>query len=274
MSSIVKVFDELLRFGIPYVAEKAEEVWIVKTDEVSNFINVMPTAFLLSLLTVSLVKSTLKGKINNEKTLLFVYFGMLALLPYALGNLLSLWQIDARYFIFPSHILIIFPATVFFMHIFVRKSGSLRNIVAFIITTLYVLSTIMSPSFLHERSPAYSRLIPTDSEIVAVEYVLSGLNAPPHKDLQIVADWPFYAYVRSVLYTKYMNLEEIVKIPILMFEPAWKIESVIICRQYFYSSTFLERVSPYVSILNEVKRKSLLDRIFDSGSAFVVLTKI
>ncbi|MEM4889510.1 MAG: hypothetical protein QXJ64_08745 [Thermosphaera sp.] len=274
ISLIVKALYELLRFGIPKTTEKAKEVLIIEIGEVDNFINVMPTAFLLSLMTVSLIKLVLEEKINGRKTLLFIYFGMLSLFFYTLGNILSIWKIDNRYFIFPSYILIVFPAVAFFMRIFIGKysSFSLRNFMTFMTITLYVLSTIMSPSFLHEINPVYSRLIPMDSETVAVEYVLSGLNASSYKGLQIVADWPFYAYVRSILHTKYMNLERDLKIPMLMFEPAKGMESIIICRRYFYESTFLGSVSPYVSILYEVKRKTLLNKIFDSGSTFVVFT--
>lgn len=270
ISSVTKVLDELLKFGVPYTAEIVENVWLVKSNEFDNFVNMLPTAFLLSVITVFLIKSVLDEKVYDKKTLLFTYLSLLPLFFYILGHFTALWRIDARYFIFPFHILSVFSVTAILKYIFVRNFGSLRGyFMAFVVIALYVLSTIMSPSFLHERSPAYARLIPMDSETTAVEYVFSGLSVHPHNNLQIVTDWPFHAYVRSILYTKYMNLEENLKIPTLMYEQALKMDSIIICRQYFYQSKTLQKVSPYVSILNEVESKTLLDRIFNSGSTFV-----
>jgi hypothetical protein len=116
-------------------------------------------------------------------------------------------------------------------------------------------------------------MIPTDDETHAGGFVATFLDYSGGSIRQIVADWPYYSYVRAKLWTKEIGVEHRIKIPTIMYEKPGNITySLYIIREYFNECKTLKLAVPYAYVLAEVEKKSILiNKVFDDNKAYILL---
>jgi len=270
---IYAVLKELFALGPSVVSEmSARAIGGLVSDEMNSFLQAVAPALVLSMFTVFLVGSRRTGSDVKDELPFHRLFGLLLMAGYGSGLVLSIWGIDLRYFVFPLVPLALIATTMVLSQL-LQGATSMGKLVAFGLLALYSVSIVVSPSFLHESNPAYSRLVPTGSEGVAASFVSTSYDTSVP---QIVADFPFYAHVRGLLWSQHIDLEErTVRIPILIYEPMNTSErSLILIRKYFFENTYLRGVTPNVVPLLDVGKFGKINRICDVGSTQVFLGRL
>jgi len=257
------------------IFEKVSEAYVHPANEVERFFYALSNAYLPSFLTVLLVVSLeelLKYDHINYKLHLriVIFYGIASLLAFVLGYVVQSWKIDFRYFLFSTIPLVAVTLTMLFM----RISNDLKFFKKLAILTILLaimFSIVLSPQFLHEVNPHYARLIPTDSEKHTGVFVTAFIDYDGHGVRQVVSDWPYYAYVRALIWSQNIGVEHHIKIPTLMYEAIVTInDTLFILRNYFYESITLQKISPHVELLVKLRYKcNTMTKIFDIGSTSI-----
>ena len=264
------------------VTEKVVRTYVYSINEIKQFSYALSNAYLSSFLTVSLailLKEILKQQYTDSKLhsklhlhVTAFYCAVLSLSAFVVGYTVQLWRIDFRYFLFPTIPLIVLPLTI----LIVKLSKGLKSFEKLTILTvllIIVFSVSFSPQFLHEINPDCARLIPTESEKYAGIFVATFIDYSGQRIRQIVSDWPYYAYVRSLIWSQSIGVEHHIKIPTPMYEAIDVTNNtVFVIRDYFYESVTLQRVSHVKPLLELKQKSSVLTKIFDSNSASIYLT--
>jgi hypothetical protein len=275
IKAVLSTISELLQYGSPAITYRAlAYVEIGQANEMERFLVALSNSYLPSFLAVSGLLSLLYFLQRRDSVAKFYKFvgisAMFSLVMVGFSYVTQLWRIDARYFLFPAVPFV--GVTLVPLMLQVRNLDFFRRVVLLLVGVGIVISMVTSPVFLHEHS-TYCRLIPTDSEAYAGGFVATFLDYSGGSIQQIVADWPYYPYVRAKVWTKDVGVEHRIKIPIIMYEkPANITYSLYIIREYFNECETLKLVVPYAHVLAEVERKSILiNRIFDDDGAYILL---
>jgi hypothetical protein len=269
--SLYMALKQILTGGIAIISEKAfQSIMPHELLELSMFLQSVAMALLLSVSTVFVLRMLQRRHEAQDSglSLFHVCCGALLVVGISLGGLLPLWHVDSRYVVFP-----LIPVAMIAVSYVIRQTlmnlDTARRFVFFGVLVLYVFSTVSHSSFLHETHPTYARLIPTTSEKAAALFVQASLPIGTNNVTQVVTDWPFNGYVYSLLYSHNIGLENVVKIPELMYDPVnVSQESIILSRRYFLENPFLRTISPYVASLRDVD-KWQINRVCDVGSTSV-----
>gem|GEM_PF-4256474 len=109
-------------------------------------------------------------------------------------------------------------------------------------------------------------IISKDSPISLQNLDIRGLGT-----IQIVTDWPFYNHVRAIIFSKYFDANQKVRIADLLYSPIVNEETIMLSRRYYTESEYLRNTSPYVKPLNEVERWEKFNKIFDDYHTSIYL---
>jgi hypothetical protein len=262
---------EILTGGIPAISEKILQTVMSTELELSLLLQSVGMSLLLSVFTVFLLR-TLQRRHEAQDSGLFLLHaccGALLIAGIGLGRLMPLWQVDTRFIVFP-----LIPVATMLVSSVIKQIlaniNTVKRFVFFAVLVLHVLSMLVHPAFLHETDPTYARMIPTTSESAAALFVQARLPIGTTNVTQVVTDWPFYGYLRPLLYSHNIGLENVVEITNLMYDPMRRgRESIILSRRYFLENPYLSSVSPYVAALRDVDKLLILNRVCDAGSTSV-----
>jgi hypothetical protein len=275
IKAVFSTISELLQYGGLAITYRAlAYVEIGQTGEVEKFLVALSNSYLPSFLAISGLLSLLYSLQQRDSVAKFYKFAttsaIFSLVMVGFSYVAQLWRIDARYFLFPAVPFVGVALVPLVLQ--VRNLDFLRRVVLFLVGVGIVISIVTSPVFLHEHS-TYCRLIPTDSEAYAGSFVAAFLDYSGGSIQQIVADWPYYSYVRAKVWTKDIGVEHRIKIPTIMYEKPVNITySLYIIREYFNECETLKLAVPYAYVLAEVERESMLmNRIFDDNKAYILL---
>jgi hypothetical protein len=275
IKAVLSTISELLQYGSLAITYRAlAYVEIGQTSEVEKFLAALSNSYLPSFLAVSGLLSLLYSLQQRDSVAKFYKFigtsAIFSLVTVGFSYVTQLWRIDARYFLFP--VVPFVGVALVTLVLRVRNLDFFRRVALSFVGVGIVISIVTSPVFLHEHS-TYCRLIPTDSEAYAGSFVATFLDYSGGSIQQIVADWPYYPYVRAKVWTKDIGVEHRIKIPIIMYEkPVNIIYSLYIIREYFNECETLKLAVPYAYVLAEVERESMLmNRIFDDNKAYILL---
>jgi len=273
-TQVFLMIREILVHGPFVVGQLAVGTRGAAVSEIDAFLQAAGTGLILSILTVFVVRILVDGRETiRDRGLRSVFFvlGVLLAVAFGIGFVSPLWGIDPRYFNYPM-ICVALIATTKVLALLLRDMNYARRLMLLALVGLYSLTIANSPSFLHELHPAYARLTPTESEMAAAAFVSARLDIGSTKITQVVADWPFQAPVTALLCSEYLDVEQSVKIPALMYTPIRvNEESIIISRKYFLENTYLRNVSPFVMRLGDIGKYERLNRILDLSSACIYL---
>jgi hypothetical protein len=275
IKAVLSMISELLQYGSLAITYQAlAYVEIGQANEMERFLVALSNSYLPSFLAVSGLLALLYSLQQRDSVAKFYKFvttsAMFSLVMIGFSYVVQLWRIDPRYFLFPAIPFVNVALATLVLQ--VRNLDFLRRVALSLVGIGIVISVVISPVFLHEHS-TYCRVIPTDSEAYAGGFVATFLDYSGGSIQQIVADWPYYHYVRAKVWTKDIGVEHRIKIPIIMYEKPGNITySLYIIREYFNECETLKLVVPYAYVLAEVERKSILiNRIFDNNKAYILL---
>jgi hypothetical protein len=270
------VLAEILSKGLGIIGEAAISATIVKLGELVRFMEVLPLALVLSICTTCIVKSRQHlAQDLRDRRLGWLHFGygMIATAGLGGGYVAYYLMVDMRYFAFPvSALVVIACASVLAAALRSVTSSRLRGVILLGIMFVYAVSMANSPVVLYESNASQARLIPTESEMAAAYFVIASLRAEAKPSPQVLSDWPFYAYVRGVLLSSDIGIENKTRIVTLMFEsPGTGKDTVVILRQYYLQSQVLETISPYAGVLGDVGKWNSPHhcKVFDSSTTWV-----
>ena len=272
--NIYSTLRDVLIHGPGIIGEYASgSVGYVEIGEVDSFLQSTGSALILSISTIFLIRVLKKResflKNRNLRRLHFIY-GLLFASAYAGGYIFHLWNLDTRYFIYPIIPVTLVAATITLVWVLARASPT-KRLLLFGLLALFSVSIITSPLFLHETKPSYARLIPIRSEMSAAEFVSENLDIRGLGTIQIVTDWPFYNHVRAIIFSKYFDANQKVRIADLLYSPIVNEETIMLSRRYYTESEYLRNTSPYVKPLNEVERWEKFNKIFDDYHTSIYL---
>lgn len=147
----------------------------------------------------------------------------------------------------------------------------MKGLILIGLVALYAFSMTSSPLFLPETSPAYARLIPTESESAAARFVSKSVQES--RATQIVTDFPFHSHVISLMYSSRIGIEEKINIRAGLMSDSPDEQTIVILRRYFLQSVYL-RSFPHVKVLEDVDKwnSQVYNRVFDSHSTFIYLS--
>jgi len=273
IKAVLSTISELLQYGSLAITYRA----LVETEQVNeleSFLNALSSSYLLSFLVVSGLLALLHSLQQRDSVAKFYKFAtisvMFSLVMIVFSYIVQLWRIDSRYFLFPAIPFVNVALATLVLQL--RNLDFRRKVALSLVGIGIVISVVFSPVFFQEHS-TYCRMIPTDGETHAGGFVATFLDYSGGSIRQIVADWPYYSYVRTKVWTKDIGVEHQIKIPTLMYEkPANITYSLYIIREYFNECKTLKLAVPYAYFLAEVERKSILiNRIFDDDKAYILL---
>ena len=260
---------EILTGGITVISEKALQTMMpAELLELSLFLQTVGMSLLVSVSTVFLLRMLQRRHEAQDSglSLFHICCGVLVVVGISLGRLLPLWQVPAGYVVFPL-IPVAMIGVSFVIRQILMNLDTARRFALFGVLVLYVSSIVFHPSFLYETHVA--RLLPTTSENAAALFVQDSLPIGTANVEQVVTDFPFNGYVRALLYSHNIGLENVVDIATLMYNPMrMGHESIILSRRYFLESPYLRTVSPYMAALCNVD-KWQINRVCDVGSTSV-----
>ena len=272
IKAVLSTISELLQYGSLAITYRAL-VEIEQLNELESFLLALSNSYLLSFLVVSGLLSLLYFLQQRDSVAKFYRFAtisvMSSLVTIVFSYIAHLWRIDSRYFLFPAIPLVNIALATLVLQL--RSLDFRRKVALSLVGIGIVISVVFSPVFFHEHS-TYCRMIPTDGETHAGGFVATFLDYSGGSIRQIVADWPYYSYVRAEVWTKDTGVEHRIKIPTIMYEkPANITYSLYIIREYFNECKTLKLVAPYAYVLAEVEKKSILiNRIFDDNKAYIL----
>jgi hypothetical protein len=273
IKAVLSTISELLQYGSLAITYRA----LVETEQVNeleSFLNALLNSYQLSFLVVSGLLALLYSLQQRDSAAKFYKFAtisvMFSLVMIVFSYVAQLWRIDSRYFLFPAIPLVNVAIATLVLQL--RNLDFRRKVALSLVGIGIVISIVFSPALFHEHS-TYCRMIPTDGETHAGGFVATFLGYSGGSIRQIVADWPYYSYVRAKVWTKDIGVEYRIKIPTLMYEkPGNIIYSLYIIREYFDECKTLRLAVPYSDVLAEVGRESMIiDRIFDDNKAYILL---
>jgi hypothetical protein len=273
IKAVLSTISELLLYGSLAITYRAL-VETERVNELESFLNALSSSYLLSFLVVSGLLALLYSLQQRDSVAKFYKFvtisAMFSLVVIGFSYVAQLWRIDSRYFLFPAIPFVNVALAILVLQL--RNLDFRRKVALSLVGIGIVISVVFSPVFFHEHS-TYCRMVPTDGEIHAGGFVATFLDYSGGSIRQIVADWPYYSYVRAELWTKEIGVEHRIKIPTLMYEKPGNITySLYIIREYFNECKSLKLAVPYAYFLAEVERKSILiNRIFDDDKAYILL---
>jgi hypothetical protein len=272
------VLAQIMSHGPTIISNAAIAGRIVQVSELDNYMNVLPDALVLSICTVCVAKSLglLRGNLQARKlNLLHLAFGLFAFFGVAGGLISSTFGLDMRYFAFPiTPLLVVACAVILSFALRNATTSRMRGLVLIGVVMVYAFSLAGSPNLLYETNPLRARMLPTESESAAGQFV--SINMQINDKAEILSDWPFYQYVEGLTYSNNIGIEQKIHIIDLMEEsfPSWKQESFVILRQYYLQNLFLEEVSPYTGVLKNVGmwNSPNYNKIYDSSTTWVYLS--
>jgi hypothetical protein len=273
IKAVLSTISELLQHGSLAITYRAL-VEIERLSELESFLNALSNSYLLSFLAVSGLLALLHSLQQRDSVAKFFKFATISaifsLAVIVFSYVAQLWRIDSRYFLLPAMPLVNVVLATLVLQL--RNLGFRRKVALSLVGIGIVISVVFSPVFFHEHS-TYCRMIPTDGEIHAGGFVATFLDYSGGSIRQIVADWPYFSYVRAEVWTKDIGVERRINIPTLMYEKPSNITySLYIIREYFNECKTLKLAVPYAYVLAEVGRKSILmNRIFDNNNAYILL---
>ena len=272
VKAVLSTISELLQYGSLAITYRA----LVETEQVSeleSFLIALSSSYLLSFLVVSGLLALPHSLQQRDSVAKFYKFASISaifsLVVIVFSYVAQLWRIDSRYFLFPAIPLVNIVLSTLVLQ--VRNLDFRRKVALSLVGIGIVISVVFSPAFFHEHS-TYCRMIPTDGETHAGGFVATFLDYSGGSIRQIVADWPYYSYVRAEVWTKDTGVEHRIKIPTIMYEkPANITYSLYIIREYFNECKTLKLAVPYAYVLAEVERKSIIiNRIFDNHNVYIL----
>jgi len=260
-----------LRTGFIYDAYLARS----QLGETGSFLLSTVPALLLSIFTTFVLKLVKSGRsvVADARQRSFdVMLGILLIVGFGVGLLSPLWKVDTRYFTFPLTPAAVVAVTMVIVWVLGDMSPRRKFLVVGLLS-LCVLSMVTSPSYL-ESNPAYTRMMPIESERVAAMFVSTTFNTASGV-AQVVTDWPFYPEVQALLYSRNIGIENKVDVPNLMFYPMAQCqETMILSRRYFLESGYLQTISPHVKSLSDNSTWSNFNRIYDDYSVSIYIGKL
>jgi hypothetical protein len=242
---------------------------------VGPFLQVLPTALLLSMLTVFVIKLLQPPRtIYKHYGSMVFACGLISLLAIGTGTafvFLPLGQhLDIRYFELPVTPFVL-TAVVIVMSLLSKTANPHKKAILMLVIILFAISTASSPVFLGESDPRSARLIPTESERLAADFATTALTG---NNTQVVTDWPFYEYVDAIMILRCSQSACHPHVTDIMYSAMghYGLHNVILLRQYFLHNAYLENASPYVKVLGDPKRWLSYDRVYDSSSVAVLVS--
>jgi len=272
IKAVLSTISELLQYGSFAITYRAL-VEIERLNELESFLYALSNSYLPSFLVVSGLLTLLHSLQQRDSVTKFYKFvtisAIFSLVVIGFSYVAPLWRIDSRYFLFPAIPLVNIVLSTLVLQ--VRNLDFRRKVALSLVGIGIVISVLFSPAFFHEHS-TYCRMIPTDGETHAGGFVATFLDYGG-SIRQIVADWPYYSYVRAKVWTKDIGVEHRIKIPTLMYEKPGNVTySLYIVREYFNECKTLKLAVPYAYVLAEVELKSTsINRIFDDDNAYILL---
>lgn len=245
-------------------------------SEIDLFLENIVPAFILSVLTIFVVKLALRGRsVVAGATQRFSYtiLGVVAIVGFGTSVMIGVFppvQIDPRYFTFPLTAVAVMATTMVFLWMLGDMSARRKLLVAGLLS-LCILSTMTYPLYF-ENTPGYTRMMPIESERTAAMFVSTTFDARATDVTQVVTDWPYYNEVLGLLYSSHVGLESSVLVPNLMYGPiaiCHQQETLMLSRRYFMQSTYLQTISPYVKPLSDNSTWSHFNRIYDDYSVSI-----
>jgi len=273
IKAVLSTISELLQYGSLAITYRAL-VEAEQVKELESFLIALSNSYLLSFLVISGLLALLYSLQQRGSVAKFYKFAtisaMFSLVVIGFSYVAQLWRIDLRYFLFPAIPLVNIVLSTLVLQL--RKLDFRREVALSLVGVGIVISVVFSPVFFHEHS-TYCRMIPTDDETHAGGFVATFLDYSGGSIRQIVADWPYYSYVRAKLWTKEIGVEHRIKIPTIMYEKPGNITySLYIIREYFNECKTLKLAVPYAYVLAEVEKKSILiNKVFDDNKAYILL---
>jgi hypothetical protein len=273
IKAVLSTISELLQYGSLAITYRA----LVETEQVNeleSFLYALSNSYLPSFLVVSGLLALLHSLQQRDSVAKFYKFvtisAIFSLIAIGFSYVAQLWRIDSRYFLFPAIPLVNIVLSTLVLQ--VRNLDFRRKVALSLVGIGIVISVVFSPAFFHEHS-TYCRMIPTDGETHAGGFVATFLDYSGGSIRQIVADWPYYSYVRAKVWTKDIGVEHRIKIPTLIYEKPGNVTySLYIVREYFNECKTLKLAVPYAYVLAEVELKSIsINRIFDDDNAYILL---
>lgn len=241
------------------------------SSEIDVFLQTTVPALLLSVFTTFIVKLALRGRkvVADAQRSFYIILGVLAVVGFGVTEVTGAWnQFDPRYLIVPLTPVAVMATAMVILWTLGDLSPR-RRILVVGLMSLCVLSLLTSPVYL-ESNPAYTRLMPIESERSAAMFVSTTFDARASDVTQIVTDWPYYNEVRGLLYSSHIGIEGKVSVANLMFTPMMTCqETLILSRRYFMQSRYLQTVSPYVKPLSDNSTWSHFNKVFDDYSVSI-----
>jgi hypothetical protein len=273
IKAVLSTISELLQYRSLAITYRA----LVETEQVNeleSFLIALSGSYLLSFLVVSGLLALLHSLQQRGSVAKFYKFASISaifsLVVIGFSYVAQLWRIDSRYFLFPAIPLVNIVLSTLVLQL--RSLDFRRKVALSLVGVGIVISVVFSPVFFHEHS-TYCRMIPTDGETHAGGFVATFLDYSGGSIRQIIADWPYYSYVRAKVWTKDVGVEHRIKIPTIMYEKPGNITYLLYTiREYFNECKTLKLGVPYAYVLAEVEKKSILiNKIFDDNKAYILL---
>jgi len=270
---------QFLSHGPAIISQAAESPRIVKVSELSNFTVALPLALALSMCTLCVAKSwrLFRGNLQTRKlNLIHLAIAVLAFAGLAGGYIISLiFRLDMRYFAYPTvPLLVVACAVVLSFALRNIDTSRMRALVLIGVMIVYAISMAGSPQVLYETSATLPRLIPTESESAAGNFVSTNMQITQGYAPQILSDWPFYNYIQGVAFSSNIGIERKINVVDLMFSsPNTGPVTYVILRQYYLRNVILQNESPHTGVLKEVGiwNSPKYNKIYDSSTTWVYL---
>lgn len=242
----------------------------INPTEIDLWTEALPLALILSICTIFVIRLRSRSVMRDPGLRrVHMVYGIIAFAALAGGYMISWSSVDIRYFVYSATAAIAIAGTIV-LALVLRSHRRLGGLILVGIIVLFAFSVAGSAVVLEERSPLLARMIPTQSESSAGYFVTAHLTGI--SNTQVVADWPYDAYVRALIYSQKIGIEQNVNTPELLFQPVdISQRSIVFERAYFLGSPYLKTISPNVKVLENVQYLNgpCFNKIFDSGSTFV-----
>ena len=277
LQKLYPALERILSPGHAIISSATESkavAYSTSSGQLLSFIEALPLALLLSICTLCITQSARSLRTNLQTrglNSIHLAFAVLAIAAVGLGYISGFLGVDSRYFTFPQTPLAV-VACALLLALVVRsvKTSRMRGLVLIAIVVIYVFCMTSSPHVLYENSQNLARLIPTESESAAADFVSAHMQTGAES--QILSDWPFYNYVMAVTYSHNIGNEQQTNIVDLMFNnPSRDPETFVILRQFYLQTPFLETTSPRTGFLTNVTlwNSPTYNKIYDSSTTWI-----
>jgi hypothetical protein len=274
VSSLIK---ESFGLGARFAPELASRVLANSSlSETDSFLLSTVPALMLSIFTIFVVKlarkrrNTMAGVTQRS---FHIMLGIMLIFAFGMGLLGPFWKIDTRYFTFPLTPVAVMAAAMVILWMLGDLSLRRRILVGGLLS-LCVLSTLTSPYYL-ESNPAYTRMMPIESEGNAAMFVSTHFDAQASSVTQVVSDWPYYPELEAVLYSSHIGLEDKVNVPNLMYDPMGTCqETMMLSRRLFMESSYLQTISPHVKSLSDNSTWLHFNKVYDAYSVSIYFGRL